>query len=172
MISPSLETTMRTKSWCQQHNSWCSTHMKSRNFQLRISCNLERNLRIWPRKLQLRIREISESDLESFNSKCWKSVSSFSKSSAPKELFWLTERKERKREEKKSLNCWKAKKKDVSSSVDAEQICLNLRLWILYLLLKTPSLTHTHTRKKLWMASTPNCAHQSKPTKSLKNFKT
>jgi len=28
-------------------------------------------------------------------------VSSFSKSSAPKELFWLTERKERKREKKK-----------------------------------------------------------------------
>jgi len=113
---------MRTKSWCQQHNSWCSTHMKSRNFQLRISCNLERYLRILSRKLQLRIREISESDLEIFNSEFWKFVSSFSKSSAPKELFWLTERKERKREEKKNL--WIAERRRHTQEKNSEWLQL------------------------------------------------
>jgi hypothetical protein len=64
--------------------------------------------------------EISESDLEIFHSEFGKSVNRFSKFSTPKELCWRTEKKERKRERKFSLNCWKAKKKkDVSSSLNA-----------------------------------------------------
>jgi hypothetical protein len=97
-------------------------------------------------------KEISESDLEIFDSEFGRSVNWVSKSSTPKELRWRTEKKERKRERIFSLNCWKAKKKDVSSSLNAEQICLNLLLWILCLLLKSQH-THTHPHKeKLWMA--------------------
>jgi hypothetical protein len=110
--------------------------------------------------------EISESNLEIFNSEFGKSVNRFSKSSTPKELCWRTEKKERKRERKFSLNCWKAKKKkDVSSSLNAEQICLNLLLWILCLLLKSQN-THTHTHGKTLNGLTLNCACQSNPTKS------
>jgi hypothetical protein len=123
------------------HNSWCSTHMKSRHFQLRISCNLERSLRIRSRELQLRILEVCEPILEIFSAE--RIV-----------LAYWKKRKEEREREKKYLNCWKAKK-DVSSSLNAEQIRLNLRLWILCLLLKTHtlslSLTHTQEKNSEWL---------------------
>jgi hypothetical protein len=116
-------------------------------------------------------KEISESDLEIFDSEFGKSVNRVSKSSTPKESGWRTEKKERRRERKFSLNCWKAKKKDVSSSINAEQICLNLLLWILCLLLKSQNTyTPTHTRKNSEWLNSKLC-WSVKPNKIKKSLK-
>jgi hypothetical protein len=53
----------------------------------------------------------------------------------------------------------------VSSSLNTEQICINLWLWILCSLLKNQN-THTATQGKTLNGLTPNCASQSNPTKS------
>jgi hypothetical protein len=116
--------------------------MKSRNFQLRISCSLERNLRIWSRKLQLRILEVCELILEIF--------------SAQRIVLAYWKKRKEERENIYSLNCWKAKKKDVSSSLVTrcgtnlfESSTLNFVLVTQNTLSHTHTYTHTYKKKTL-----------------------
>jgi hypothetical protein len=99
-------------------------------------------------------KEIPESDLEIFRSEFGKSVNRFSKSSAPKELCWRTEKKEGKEREnflwivgRRRRRTWArhSMRNKFVSICDSEFCVCYLRR------VKTHTHTHTHN-EKLWTA--------------------